>query len=65
MERMDLIPRYQGLLMHDCLSAYFTFDNCRHGLCNAHLQRELIYLYEELDQSWAAIRVNLRLNLFI
>ena len=62
MERMDLIPRYQGLLMHDCLSAYFTFDNCRHGLCNAHLQRELIYLYEELDQSWAAIMLELLLK---
>lgn len=62
MERMGLIPRYQGVLIHDCLGAYFTFQNCRHGLCNAHLLRELIYLYEELDQTWAAIMIELLLK---
>ncbi|MFT6379939.1 MAG: hypothetical protein ACJAXZ_001418 [Akkermansiaceae bacterium] len=51
MERMGLIPRYCGLLIHDCLGAYFTFQNCLHGICNAHTQRELTYLHELLEQA--------------
>ena len=31
-------------------------------LCNAHLQRELTYLFEELDQTWAAILIELLLK---
>ena len=62
MEHMGLIPRYQGVLIHDCLGAYFTFGNCRHGLCNIHLLRELTYLHEELDQTWAAIMIELLLK---
>jgi hypothetical protein len=62
MERMGLIPRYRSVLIHDCLGAYFTFLMCWHGLCNAHLQRELTYLFEELDQTWAAILIELLLK---
>ena len=62
MERMGLLPRFKNLLIHDCLGAYFTFSECRHGLCNAHLQRELTYLHEELDQSWAAEMIDLLLE---
>lgn len=62
MERMGLIPRYRGVLIHDCLGAYFTYVKCRHGLCNAHLQRELTYLFEELDQTWAALMIELLLK---
>ena len=32
MDRMGLLPRFQNLLIHDCLGAYFTFKDCRHGL---------------------------------
>jgi transposase len=59
MERMGMLPRFENLLIHDCLGAYFTFENCLHGLCNAHLQRELTYLHEELDQSWAGEMIEL------
>ena len=62
MERMGLLPRFKNLLIHDCLGAYFTFTDCQHGLCNAHLQRELTYLHEELDQSWAREMIDLLLE---
>jgi len=62
MDRMGLLPRFKNLLIHDCLGAYFTYEQCRHGLCNAHLQRELIYLHEELDQSWAEEMISLLLE---
>jgi len=62
MQRMGILPDYQGLLIHDCLPAYFTFTDCLHGLCNAHLQRELTYLHEQLDQQWAAKMITLLLE---
>ena len=47
-----LLPRFAGRLIHDCLSAYFNL-NCAHGLCNAHLLRELTFLHDVLHQKWA------------
>ena len=35
MDRMDLLPHFKNLLIHDCLGAYFTLTNCLHGLCSA------------------------------
>ena len=62
MERMGLLPHFGNVLIHDSLGAYFTFTNCSHGLCNAHIQRELTYLHEELDQSWAGELIELMLK---
>ena len=30
-----------GIAVHDCLPSYFLFDNVGHGICGAHLLREL------------------------
>jgi len=67
MVRMDLLPHYRGTLVHDCLGGYFKFKECLHSLCNAHLQRELIYIDEEMQQSWAGdmIRLLLKAKLLI
>lgn len=62
MVRMGLLPRYRGRLVHDCLAAYFKFTECVHALCNAHLQRELTYVHEEMDQSWAGDMISLLLE---
>ena len=62
MQRMGLIERFRGSLTHDCLGAYFAFTLCRHFLCNAHLQRELIYLNEQMDQPWAGKMITLLLE---
>jgi transposase len=62
MERMGLLPRYRGCLVHDFLSAYYRFGNCSHFLCNAHLLRELTYIHEEMDQPWAADMIELLLE---
>jgi transposase len=62
MERMEILPNFKNLLIHDCLGAYFTFTGCRHGLCNPHLLRELTYLHEQLDQTWAGEMIRLILR---
>lgn len=62
MDRMGLLPRYKGNLIHDFLGAYFKFEKCSHFLCNAHLQRELIYIHEEMGQAWAKDMIDLLLE---
>lgn len=47
-----LLPRFRGRLIHDCWAPYFAFD-ITHGLCNAHLCRELVFMDEVLEQDWA------------
>ena len=37
----SVLCNFKGRAIHDCWSSYFKFDNCLHGLCNAHLLREL------------------------
>lgn len=57
-----LLPRFAGRLIHDCLSAYFDL-NCLHGLCNAHLLRELTFLHEVLHQKWAERMLDLLMRM--
>jgi transposase len=51
-DRIGLLPVYDGTVIHDCLPSYFQYD-VSHGLCNAHILRELRYIWEEMGQSWA------------
>jgi len=62
MERGGMIPNYHGNLIHDCLGAYHLFKESWHFLCNAHLQRGLIYIHEQTGQSWAKEMIDLLLE---
>ena len=53
MNAIGIIPDIRGRLIHDGLASYFQYQECLHGLCNAHHLRELIFVDEELKQSWA------------
>ena len=51
-----VLPSYQGRLIHDSYSSYDALP-ARHGLCNAHLLRELLFFQQELPRAdWAAPR---------
>jgi transposase len=52
-EAIGIIPKYKGWLMTDFLSSYLAFDNCLHTFCKSHLMRELVFLFEQHQQSWA------------
>jgi transposase len=52
LDRMGLLKGHKGTVVHDCLSSYFQYD-VSHGICNAHILRELKYVSEEMLQSWA------------
>lgn len=50
---IGIIPRYGGVIIHDCLSAYLSYDHCRHGLCGSHLLRELKFVMDSNGYAWA------------
>jgi len=52
-DAINVIPRYGGIIIHDCLTAYFSYEHCGHGLCGSHLLRELTFIIEANDYLWA------------
>jgi len=59
-ERAGVLPNYTGTAIHDRFSPYFNYSY-NHGLCNAHILRELIFL-EEQGHQWAKQIKNLLLK---
>jgi len=52
MNAMGILQHYTGNLVHDRFSSYFSY-NCSHSLCNAHILRDLIYVEEAFNATWA------------
>jgi transposase len=59
----SLLKDFKQRLVHDCLKTYFSFEQCQHALCNAHLLRELTGLQEQGSQ-WAESMKSLLLELY-
>jgi transposase len=53
MNAIGFLPAYKGIAIHDEWQSYFPYTSCLHGLCNAHILRELTYLHEQEKQPWA------------
>lgn len=62
MDRPGLLSRFQGKLVHDFWASYYQLIGCSHFACGAHLQRELTYLQEEMEQPWAGEMKDLMLE---
>lgn len=52
-EAIGIIPRYGGVIIHDCWSSYLSYHHCGHGLCGSHLLRELTFIVQANDYAWA------------
>ena len=52
MDAAGILSGYRGCAVHDFWKSYFDYG-CDHALCNAHLLRELVFLWEEQTQKWA------------
>ena len=59
----SLLPEYRGRIIHDCWASYFKFTQARHGLCNAHLIRELRF-FAERHADWAEQTIELLLQAY-
>lgn len=53
MNAADILPKYHGTAVHDHRFPYFTYNLMKHGLCNAHHLRELIFVHEQEKEAWA------------
>lgn len=53
-EEIGIIPRYGGVVIHDCWQSYLSYDHCGHGLCGSHLLRELTFIVDSNGYSWAS-----------
>ncbi len=40
-DRVGLLPRFKGTLIHDRWAPYWRYKAMRHAICNAHLLRDL------------------------
>ena len=49
---IGIIPKFNGILVHDFWATYFRYD-CKHSLCNAHIMRELEGIVDGYKQKWA------------
>ena len=36
-EAIGIIPRYGGVVIHDCWASYLSYDHCGHALCGAYV----------------------------
>ncbi len=52
-ESIGIIPKYGGVIVHDCWQSYFSYDNCKHGLCGSHLLCELTFIVDSNKYTWA------------
>jgi transposase len=62
LDAIGILTDFQGVSVHDGWQAYWRYT-CQHGLCNVHHLRELIFLYEQLQQAWAGQMKDLLLDM--
>ncbi len=61
-EAIGLLIGFTGRRMHDAWAPYLSLAGL-YALCNAHLLRELIGLYEDTGQAWTQKLIKLLLNM--
>ena len=63
-ERAGVLPGYTGTAVHDRIGMDFNYTDARHGVCGAHLIRNLTSVAVVWDQSeWAAAMIYLLIEL--
>lgn len=60
---MDILPQYEGVVVHDHWKPYNQYKNCTHSYCNAHILRELNGITENENTLWCEDMHTLLINM--
>lgn len=52
-DAIGILPKRTGPVVHDDYASYFQYAAAQHSACNAHHLRELCFVYERYQQTWA------------
>ena len=52
-DEAGVLPAFSGVMVHDRLAMYFSYDKATHAICLAHISRELAAVGIGWDQGWA------------
>ncbi|MFT5319790.1 MAG: transposase, partial [Chlamydiales bacterium] len=52
-DELNILPNFKGTAVHDHWLPYFSYQQVKHGLCNAHHLRELTFVHENEKEDWA------------
>jgi transposase len=61
-DKIGILPKRTGWSIHDFWKPYLKYRLAKHGLCNAHHLRELIFIAEQKQQTWATEMIELLLK---
>ena len=61
-DEMDILTEFKGVSVHDFWKPYEKYK-CSHAYCNAHILRELIFIFERKSQKWAGDMITLLLEI--
>lgn len=62
LNRIGILPHFQGISIHDGWASYFLYD-CEHALCLVHVLRELVFQAEQQGAVWAVELKDLLLSM--
>lgn len=52
MDDINILPQAKGTVIHDRFNSYNGYEQLEHGLCNAHILRELKALEQNKELQW-------------